>query len=239
MIQFSNVSFQQNGEKRISDFSLTFPEGELTLILGPAGSGKSLLLKMIAGIVEPTHGHVFCDGGDVFSGSAEALKHLRSKVSYIFRSGGLISNLTVKENLLLPLNFHFPEVSDEIKHEIVYKQLNEFGIASVKEKRPADISRSICKLVGLIRAIIIEPKVMLYDEPFYDCDTKSQLLILHEIERCKKNKLTQIVMSQSAENLVNYADWVMVFEDGKVHEMSRRTAIFNSKNTLTQFCLQA
>ncbi|ACF14622.1 ABC transporter-related protein [Chloroherpeton thalassium ATCC 35110] len=237
IIRFDNVTFRQNGKPIIEDFSFTFPEGELTLLLGPAGSGKGLILKMIAGIVEPDDGQVLCDGADVFSGSDDEIKRIRAKISYLFRSGGLISNLTIKENLLLPLDFHFPEILKQEKRQMIDNYLNEFGILSSKEKRPADVSRSICKQVGLIRSLIIQSKIMLFDEPFYDCDIRGKLLIQHQIERNKKNKITQIILTQSTENLIEFADWIMIFENGKVQEMNRRDEILNSDNSITKFYL--
>ncbi len=234
-IEFSQVSFNSDGRAILQDLTFRLPESRLTLILGQAGSGKIVVPKLIGGILEPTNGSVLIDGIDTSTNDQKQAKSIRSKISYIFRNGGLISNLSIEENIRLSLDYHCPQLRENEKKERIERFLSIYQLnTSILAKRPANLTRSEQKLVGFIRGIIIEPEVALIDEPLENCEPQAQRLVLNQIKNNKSDGVTQTIISQSLEQIIPLTDYILVLDNGQIVELDKRDDIINSNNLTTQ-----
>lgn len=234
-VTFSEVGFESEGRAIVRDLSFTLPEGKLTLILGPSGSGKIVVPKLIGGILEPSKGVLSVDGVNVETPDREVQKKIRSKISYIFRNGGLISNLGIEENIRLSLDFHCAFLSETEKRERISRFLEFYKLAeNILPKRPANLSRSEQKLVGIIRSMITEPKVVLIDEPLENCEPLAQRLVIKQILQNKSEGMTQTIIAQNLDQIIHLTDFILVLDHGRLVELESREEILNSTNPLTQ-----
>ncbi|NTV45286.1 MAG: ATP-binding cassette domain-containing protein [Chlorobiales bacterium] len=232
-LEFNNVSFFSNGKKLLDDISFGLPDGSLLLIIGTVGAGKILIPKMIAGILSPDEGDILLDGQNLNEGSDEQLRQLRGRISYVFQNGGLISNLSILENLLLPLDYHYPNMSRADKMKRIGEQLDSFQLKDVLDARPAALTRSTCKLIGFVRALLIEPEFVLYDEPLSNCDATAQRTILRKMVELKRSgKVSQVAVSQGTEYMLRLADYILVLDHGRVIEIGTQKEIAESKNEI-------
>ncbi|NTW48579.1 MAG: ATP-binding cassette domain-containing protein [Chlorobiales bacterium] len=237
-LEFKNVSFYWDERKLLDDVNFVLPNKGLLLIIGTAGAGKILIPKMVAGILSPDEGVILLNGVSLHEGNDEQLKKLRGRVSYVFQNGGLISNLSVLENLLLPLDFHFPEMSRPDKLEQINALLGHFQLKGVLEARPAALSKSVCKLIGFIRALLTCPEFVMYDEPLSNCEAPAQRAILRKMVELRREGITQVVVSQGTEYMLRVADHILVLDQGRIVEMGAQKAIIESENPITQAIMQ-
>ena len=182
MISIRHV-YQTFGSRQIlKDVSLTVKDGETMVILGASGSGKSTLLKLIIGLLTPTSGEVLVDGKDMGRLSEEELNKARRNMGFVFQYSALFDSMNVKENVAFGLRMHtkFPE--EEIDR-IVKEKLHLVGLDGIENLMPSSLSGGMKKRVSLARAIALEPKIILYDEPTAGLDpirsTDISLLIKH------------------------------------------------------------
>ncbi|MDX2130101.1 MAG: ATP-binding cassette domain-containing protein [Chloroherpetonaceae bacterium] len=215
-IEVKSVTIYKGNEPLLDNISFTIPDANLTLIIDADGDSETELVNLMGGILVPDEGAVFLDDVNLFEGTEEEVLNVRRNLSFVFQNGGLISNLSVLENLLLPLNLYFPEKSRAEKIERIRHELNRFELPDILEKRPAELPRRLAKMIGFIRAIVIDPKVIIMDEPFANCDVSIREKIFREIMRQKLAGTTLIAASSSSEAIFNVADWLILLDDGKV-----------------------
>lgn len=182
MISIRHV-YQTFGSRQIlKDVSLTVKDGETMVILGASGSGKSTLLKLIIGLLTPTSGEVLVDGKDMGRLSEEELNKARRNMGFVFQYSALFDSMNVKENVAFGLRMHTKLPEEEIDR-IVKEKLHLVGLDGIENLMPSSLSGGMKKRVSLARAIALEPKVILYDEPTAGLDpirsTDISLLIKH------------------------------------------------------------
>lgn len=234
-LEFKNVSFIANGTKLLDDVSFSLPEGIVLLVIGMAGAGKILIPKMLGGILTPDEGAILIDGQNLNEGNDHELRQLRGRISYVFQNGGLISNLSILENLLLPLDYHYPDMPRPDKLARINAKLESFQLKDVLDARPAALSRSTCKLIGFVRALLIEPDIVLYDEPLSNCDATAQRTILRRMVELKRSgKVSQVVVSQGTEHMLRLAEYILVLDHGRLVEIGTQKEIAESKNDITR-----
>lgn len=229
-----NITFSHNGRALIQDLTLNFEKGSFSVILGGSGSGKTILLKIIGGILFPDNGRIVLDEIDTEHLSEAEEKQLRQKTSFVFQDGALLSNLTVRENLMLPLDFHFPGIPKADKMEAISGYLNRYSHADIMEKRPAELSQAQKKLSGFIRALLTRPEILLIDEPLASVDPTSSRLIIQELVKQKSQKTTIIVGAQSLDRFEKWCDRVLIFQNGKVLEEGSPEQVRKSENPVTK-----
>jgi len=144
--------------------NLQIVKGAITYIIGPSGTGKSVLLKQLCGLMSPTKGKVYVDGNDLTSMKRQELVNMRKKFGILFQNAALFDSMTVAENVAFPLIEHTKKSKNEIA-KIVTEKLRLVGLRDVEEKMPSELSGGMRKRVGLARAIALEPDIILYDEP--------------------------------------------------------------------------
>jgi phospholipid/cholesterol/gamma-HCH transport system ATP-binding protein len=186
--------------------------GEIFVVMGPSGSGKSVLLKHIIGLMAPDEGEILIEGEPVHAG--EVMKKYR--MAMVFQSGGLLNSLTVRENVGLYLSEHRLKPEEEI-HRIVTEKLELVGLKGVGEKFPSELSGGMRKRVAIARSLVIEPQLILYDEPTSELDPLIAVTIGEEILKLKKRtSVTSIVVSHDRDLAFGVADRIAILHEGEI-----------------------
>jgi len=146
------------------DVTLTIPAGEISVMLGPSGTGKSVFLKHLVGLLKPTRGHVYVDGRDVPNLSEKELYEVRKMFGVLFQDGALFGSMNIYDNVAFPLREHTKKSESDIK-KIVNEKLEMTGLTGANTKLPGEISGGMKKRAGLARALVLDPEIMLFDEP--------------------------------------------------------------------------
>jgi phospholipid/cholesterol/gamma-HCH transport system ATP-binding protein len=197
--------------------TLEFPPGTTTVILGGSGSGKSVLMKHLIGLLAPDEGKVIVEGQDITTlGSAEMNK-VRSKFGMVFQWAALFDSMSVLDNVAFPLREHKKDLSEPEIEKIVAEKLALFGLEGIEQKFPADLSGGMRKRVGLARAIVLQPKIVLYDEPTTGLDPITTDYVDEMIKRAKdKLGVTSVVISHDIASTFNIADYIAFLYDGEI-----------------------
>lgn len=203
--------------KVLTGIDLAFPTGTTTVILGGSGSGKSVLMKHLIGLLQPDEGRVLVEGEDIAQLRGKALTELRAKFGMVFQWAALFDSMSVLENVAFPLREHRKDLGeDEIRAQVAEK-LALFGLEGVEEKFPADLSGGMRKRVGLARAIIMNPRIVLYDEPTTGLDPITTDYVDESIKRAKeKLKVTSVVISHDIASSFNIADYIAFLYKGHI-----------------------
>ncbi len=215
-IKIINLDISSNNNPVIRNLSFNIPISRTTLIIGDDGHLLKLLLKSIGGIINPEKGTILLDGENIFSTDANLLKKTRQKTSFVFENGGLLSNLSIEANLLLPVNFHFPNISYEKKMQRIHAYLEEFELEVDLKKRPADTSIEINKQIGFIRALLTEPEVIIYDEPLRFTNSLGKRNILRKISDFRNENRTQIIKNNSSFIFFKRTNWIIEIKGNKL-----------------------
>ena len=186
--------------------------GEIFVIMGPSGSGKSVLLKHLIGLETPDAGEILINGEPVTSPEVAA----KYRMALVFQSGALLSSLTVGENVGLYLTEHRLKTPEEIR-KIVTEKLADVGLKDVMDKMPADLSGGMKKRVAIARALVIEPQLILYDEPTSELDPLSAVVVGEEILRLNQRiGVTSLVVSHDRDLAFGVADRIAVMSEGQI-----------------------
>ena len=199
--------------------NLKMMEGTTTVVLGASGSGKTVLMKHIMGLFKPDHGQVIVDGENVSTMNRQQLAVFRERMGMVFQSSALFDSMTVGDNVAFPLREHNPGLSEREVREKVKEKLAVVDLHDVEQKFPAELSGGMRKRVGLARAIVREPKIVLYDEPTTGLDpltTESvDEMIIHARERLS---VTSVVISHDVGSAFHIADRIAVINEGRIVE---------------------
>jgi phospholipid/cholesterol/gamma-HCH transport system ATP-binding protein len=230
MIEVREVSKSFGRHKVLDSCSLKITAGETLVIIGQSGGGKSVLLKHIAGLLEPDSGGVYFDGKALAAMSMEE-KHRRAlKMGYLFQGAALFDSLTVGENVTFALRRYTKHSESRLK-DIAEERLNWVGLRGIQAKKPAELSGGMRKRVGLARAIAMDPEVMLYDEPTTGLDpiTADAIndLILQLQDRLK---MTSIAVTHDMTSAYKIGDRIAMLYQGGIVQSGTVRQIRQSKN---------
>lgn len=196
--------------------SIDFPEGKLTYILGPSGTGKSVLIKHVLGLLHPDSGDIIIHGRDLKKLSGRALVDHRAEFGMLFQNSALFDDLTVFENVAFPLREHTKLSEAQIGNE-VKTTLSTLGMTSGYDKFPNEISGGMRKRVGLARAIVRKPRILLYDEPTTGLDPVTRRTVDELIAQIKRDlHLTSIVVSHDIPSALALADQIAFIHSGTI-----------------------
>lgn len=212
-VKHFNKSF--SGREVHKDVSFKVEEGECVGLVGGSGVGKSVVLRSLIGLEKPDSGEIWIDGVEIAKLHENALVDVRKKVAYVFQNGALFDSMSVYANLAYPLREHTDFDEKEIKKRI-NAQLDEFGLLEAVDKLPSQLSGGMQKRVGLARAMIIGPKVILYDEPTAGLDPYNTLKIRETVLRLKKKGVTSLFVTHDMATAVAVCDRFCLLGDGKV-----------------------
>jgi len=207
LIQYKGVK-KAFGKKRIyDDLSLEVEKGETLTVIGGSGSGKSVLLKCLIGLMYPDDGEVLFDGHDVTTLTERELRDVRRRVSMVFQGAALFDSLSVGENIAYPLHEHTPDMSPEQVASRVDKVLHMVNLPGIEAMKPSDLSGGMKKRVGLARAIATQPEVILWDEPTTGLDPISTRIIDDLIVSMKQQLgCTSIVVTHDMDSAFRVSD---------------------------------
>lgn len=199
----------------LKDINLQVKEGESVCTLGKSGTGKSVILQCIAGLLKPDSGKILVYGENVPTLDDDELQEIRKKIGFLFQSGALYDSMSVRLNLEFPLrrltDLTTPEINDKVK-----EALEQVGLANSIDKMPSELSGGMKKRIGLARTLITDPKIMLYDEPTTGLDPATSREISKLIlEVQKKYKTSSIIVTHDMECARMVSDRMVVLKDGE------------------------
>ena len=216
LVSIKGLSFAHGQRVIFDDVDLEIRRGAITAIMGPSGTGKTTLLRLIGAQLRPSAGRVTVDGQDVHALSRERLFDLRKRMGMLFQSGALLTDLSVYDNVAFPMREHtgLPEVM--IRHLVLMK-LEAVGLRGARDLLPRELSGGMARRVALARAIALDPMMIMYDEPFSGQDPISMGVLVQLIRRLNDAlDLTSIVVSHDVPETASIADYVYVLSGGKV-----------------------
>ena len=216
MIELIKISKSFNGQKVLDELDLNIDPGKITVIIGQSGGGKSVLIKHIIGLIRPDSGQIIIDGIDIADLNDKKLNEVRKKFGMLFQDAALFDSMTVGENVAFPLKEHTRLSIKEI-NKIVNDKLNLVGLDNVTNKMPSELSGGMRKRVGLARAIALDPKIVLFDEPTTGLDP----IMRESIDKLivstqQRTKATFVVISHDIESTFMIAHKVAMLYQGKI-----------------------
>ncbi len=217
MIEFKQVTKVFGDFKVLDELDLQIPKGKITVILGKSGEGKSVTIKHIMGLLQPTSGKVLVEGKDVGLFDHDSIRSYRKKFGMLFQHAALFDSLSVGENVIFPLNEHSTMSLPQMLHR-AEEVLNQVGLPDIQHKYPAELSTGEKKRVGLARALVHKPSVILYDEPTTGMDPIVSDMIDQLIVKINKDEpeLTSIVISHDLKAALDTGENVIMLYKGKV-----------------------
>ena len=224
------------GEQKIlRGLNLRVQPGETIVVIGRSGTGKSVTIKHIVGLIRPDDGDIFVFGKNLWSLSPKERKSMRLRIGYLFQSGALLNWMTLGENIALPLLEHRRHLQDEERHAIVLEKLRLVNMESAWKKLPSEISGGMKKRAALARAIVLDPEIVLYDEPTSGLDpvisnTINELIL----ETQSATGATQIVVTHDMESAYRIADRIAMLYDGKLIAIGTSEEIRSSTDPIVQ-----
>jgi phospholipid/cholesterol/gamma-HCH transport system ATP-binding protein len=214
----------------LKDFSMTVKRGESVAVIGKSGSGKSVLIKCIIGLISPEKGKILVLNKDVKRLSHKELDKLRVKVAFLFQSNALYDSMTVRENLEFPLRRHRVSTTKEQVDELVMEALTNVGLAHTVDMMPSELSGGMRKRIALARTLIMKPEIILYDEPTTGLDPITSREISNlMVDIQKKYNTSSIIISHDLSCVKLTADKIVMLIDGKNYAEGSYEAL--SKNS--------
>lgn len=215
-IEIKDLHFSRGDRKIFDGLSMTIPRGRITGIMGPSGTGKTTLLRIIGGQVRPDSGEVLVNGRDVCRLSRDELFDLRKDMGMLFQSSALFTDLSVYENVAFPLRVHTDLPEDTVRDLVILK-LNAVGLRGARDLFPAELSGGMARRVALARAIALDPCLIMYDEPFTGQDPISMGVLVSLIKNLNLAlETTNLVVSHDIHETSSIADKLYILSDGKV-----------------------
>ena len=233
MINFSSVKLENiskgfEGKTVLDQINCEFFNKEVHVILGKSGTGKSVLLKMIIGLMSPDAGRLMIDNENL----TEAIKKNNLILSYIFQSSALLNSLNVLDNITIFLDEHNVGTKDE-RVTKAYEILSDLSIKDTAERMPSELSGGMRKRVAIARSLIISPDILLYDEPTAELDPINTKTISEIIKNLRNNKsITQVVVTHDINFAYSIADKISILEEGKIVITGAPDTIKESKNAI-------
>ncbi len=234
-VQVRGLRKSFDGQEVLRGLDFEVQPGEIFVIMGPSGSGKTVLLKHLIGLEEPDAGEILIEGQPIQS--PEVMSQYR--MAMVFQSGALLNSLTVGENVGLYLAEHRLQPPEEIAR-IVAEKLEVVGLKGTEEKMPSDLSGGMKKRVAIARALVIEPQLILYDEPTSELDPLSAVVIAEEIVHLKDRiGVTSLVVSHDRDLAFGVADRIAVINQGRILTIGTPDEVKQHPDPLVQQFLHA
>jgi phospholipid/cholesterol/gamma-HCH transport system ATP-binding protein len=216
MIEIDGLRFSSAGRVIFDGLSLRVPRGKITAIMGPSGTGKTTLLRMITGQLRPAAGSVMVDGQSVPGLNRTGLFQLRRRMGMLFQNSALLTDDTVFENVAFPVREH-TRLPERLIRTVVLTKLHAVGLRGAAGLMPAQLSGGMARRVALARAMVLDPDLLLYDEPFSGLDPISMGMVLRLIKMNNDVlRVTSVVVSHDVEEINRIADYCYVVSGGKV-----------------------
>jgi len=210
LVEIHDMSFYRGTRPIYKNMNLTVPKGKVTAIMGPSGIGKTTLLRLIGGQLKPQAGQILFDGEDVPSMTRSRLYEVRKRMSMLFQSGALFTDLSVFDNVAYPLREHL-NLPEPVLHNLVLMKLQSVGLRGAANMMPSELSGGMARRAALARAIALDPDLIMFDEPFAGQDPISMGVIVKLIAELNQSLgLTCIVVSHDVNEVLSIADYAYI-----------------------------
>ncbi len=215
-IQVDDLYFNRGSKVIFSGINLKLRKGKITALLGPSGTGKTTLLHLLGGQLQPIRGSVKVFGKEVPKLSRNALFKLRSRMGVLFQSGALFTDMSVFDNVAFPLRVHTP-LPESMIQDLVLIKLEAVGLRGARDLMPIELSGGMARRVALARAIALDPELLMYDEPFAGQDPISMGVLVQLVKRLNKTLgLTSVIVSHDLAETLSIADYAYILAGGKI-----------------------
>lgn len=216
LVEIRNLTFSYGERPILSGIGMDFPRGKVIAVMGGSGSGKTTILRLIGGQLQPGSGEITIDGEVVDAGNASRMYAMRRKMGMLFQHGALFTDLSVFDNVAFPLREH-TDLPDAILRDLVLMKLHAVGLRNAAQLMPAEISGGMARRVALARAIALDPQLIMYDEPFAGLDPISLGIAARLIRRLNDVLgSTSILVSHDVNESFQIADYVYFLSQGKI-----------------------
>lgn len=233
-IRFEGVSKSFGDKVVLRDISLDIPRGRTTVIIGPSGTGKSVLIKLLVGLLYPDSGTILVDGVDVVEANERQLLEVRKRIGMLFQDGALFDSMTVGDNIAFPLRRHTSRSEEEITAAVALR-LEQVGLAGIEDLMPSELSGGMRKRVSLARAIVMEPDIVLFDEPNSGLDPITSDGIDALIGRMKDELgITFVVISHDIVGTFAVADRIAMLYNGSLVAHGTPDEVLHSRSDIVR-----
>ena len=238
MISIRNLTFSRGDRKIFDNISMQIMPHKITAIMGPSGTGKTTLLKLIGGQLKPDSGTILVNQQDIHQLSRSALYELRKKMGMLFQSGALLSDMSVYDNIAFPIREH-TQLTESMIRTVVLMKLNAVGLRGARDLMPSELSGGMARRVAMARALALDPEMILYDEPFTGQDPISLAVLVKLIKTLNQTlHLTSIVVSHDVEETASIADYIYLMSEGKIVGQGSPDEIAHSDSEWVQQFMQ-
>lgn len=216
LVEIKNVTFKRDERTIYDNISLSIPKGKVTAIMGPSGIGKTTLLRLMGGQLKPESGDILFDSHNIPKLSRNALYEVRKRMSMLFQSGALFSEMSVYDNIAFPIREH-TQLPEHIIEKIVLMKLEAVGLRGARQLKPSELSGGMARRAALARAIALDPELIMYDEPFAGQDPISMGVIVRLIKSLNDALgLTSVVVTHDVPEVMSIADYIYIIAEQKV-----------------------
>ena len=216
----------------LNGFNLSLKQGEIIVVMGKSGSGKSVMIKTLVGLIEPDEGSIHIMENDITILTEEVLDALRADIGFLFQGSALYDSMTVRENLEFPLRRHTEKINENLDIEqMVIEALSDVGLAHTIDLMPAELSGGMKRRIALARALILKPKIILYDEPTSGLDpitSKEIIILMKEIQR--KYNTSSIIITHDVDCARAISDRMILLIDGINYANGTYTELIKSND---------
>lgn len=216
MITIRDLVYSRGSKTILDGVSMDIPEGRMVAIMGPSGVGKTTILKLISGQLAPDSGTIEVHGQDVNKLGHHELRHLRRDIGVLLQNGALFTDLTVFENIATPLREH-TDLPEPLLHRLVMTKLRAVGLVGIEELMPHELSGGMARRVALARAVVLDPAVMLYDEPMTGLDpiaVSTVRTLMRETNEALG--LTSVIVTHNVAQMAKLVDYCYIIAEGKI-----------------------
>jgi phospholipid/cholesterol/gamma-HCH transport system ATP-binding protein len=216
LIEIHDLMYSRGTRVIFKGLNLTVKRGEITALMGPSGTGKTTLLRLITRQLIPQQGAIFVDGVDIASLNLRKLYEMRQRFGMLFQNGALLTDISVFENVAFPLREH-TKLSNRLIRHVVLTKLHAVGLRGAADMMPAALSGGMARRVALARAMVMDPEILIYDEPFVGLDPISMGVIVRLVRRMNDALgITSIIVSHDVAEVSTVADRSFLISEGKV-----------------------
>ncbi len=216
IVEIRDLHFSRGARKIFDGLNVDIKRGQVTAIMGPSGTGKTTLLRLITRQLRPDHGTIVVDGVDIANLNKAELYKLRKRFGMLFQNGALLTDLSVFENVAFPLREH-TNLSNRLIRHVVLTKLHAVGLRGAADMMPGELSGGMARRVALARAMATDPDILIYDEPFVGLDPISMGVIVRLVRRMNDALgISSILVSHDVDEISTVSDCSYLLSDGKV-----------------------
>lgn len=234
VIEIRDLDYSRGRREIFKNLNIVIPRGMVTAIMGPSGTGKTTLLRLITRQLIPDRGTILVNGTDISTLSQKKLYELRRRFGMLFQNGALLTDLNVFENVAFPLREHTKLPNRLIRH-IVLTKLHAVGLRGAADMIPSQLSGGMARRVALARAMVMDPEILIYDEPFVGLDPISMGVIVRLVRKMNDALgITSILVSHDVQEIATVSDCTFLISDGKVAASGSPDELSNTSSELVK-----